>query len=155
MTRAIIPVASMLAIQIVVSICVLSLGVMMPAVAADLGIDPKLIGVLTALTYLVAAVGALLAAGPIVRLGAVRICQAANVESVLVSEEEIADGMRFLYGRAKLACEPAAAVGVAALLAGKVAVQPTDTVAVVVSGGNVAAEIASAILGSHEGRNPS
>jgi len=85
----------------------------------------------------------------------VRICQAANVESVLVSEEEIADGMRFLYGRAKLACEPAAAVGVAALLAGKVAVQPTDTVAVVVSGGNVAAEIASAILGSHEGRNPS
>ena len=56
--------------------------------------------------------------------------------------------MRFLYGRAKLACEPAAAVGVAALLAGKVAVEPTDTVAVVVSGGNVAAEIASAILGS-------
>jgi threonine dehydratase len=85
----------------------------------------------------------------------VRICQAANVESVLVSEEEIADGMRFLYGRAKLACEPAAAVGVAALLGGKVAVEPTDTVAVVVSGGNVAADIASAILGSHEGRNPS
>ena len=50
---------------------------MMPAVAADLGIDPKLIGVFTALTYVVAAVGALIAAGPIVRLGAVRICQAA------------------------------------------------------------------------------
>ena len=63
--------------------------------------------------------------------------------------------MRFLYGRAKLACEPAAAVGVAALLAGKVAVDPTETVALVVSGGNVAAEIASAILGSNEGRNPS
>ena len=45
--------------------------------------------------------------------------------------------MRFLYGRAKLACEPAAAVGVAALLAGKFAVEPHDTVAVVVSGGNV------------------
>ena len=29
-------------------------------------------------------------------------------EIVLVSEEEIAEGMRFLYGRAKLACEPAA-----------------------------------------------
>ena len=77
----------------------------------------------------------------------VRICEACGVESVLVTEDEIADGMRFLYGRAKLACEPAAAVGVAALLAGKVAVDPTDTVAVVVSGGNVAAEIASAILG--------
>ena len=85
----------------------------------------------------------------------VRICEARGVESVLVTEDEIADGMRFLYGRAKLACEPAAAVGVAALLAGKVAVEPTDTVVVVVSGGNVAAEIASAILGSNEGRNPS
>ena len=77
MNRAIVPVASMLAIQIVVSICVLSLGVMMPALAADLGIDPKLVGVFTALTYVVAALTALLAAGPIVRLGAVRICQAA------------------------------------------------------------------------------
>ena len=47
------------------------------------------------------------------------------------------------------------AVGVAALLAGKVPVQPADTVTVVVSGGNVATEIASAILGSNEGRNPS
>ena len=50
------------------------------------------------------------------------ICEARGVESVLVTEDEIADGMRFLYGRAKLACEPAAAVGVAALLAGKVRV---------------------------------
>jgi threonine dehydratase len=79
---------------------------------------------------------------------AIRICGQHDVECVLVTEDEIAEGMRFLYGRAKLACEPAAAVGVAALLAGKVAVQPHETVAVVVSGGNVAAEIASAILGS-------
>jgi threonine dehydratase len=77
----------------------------------------------------------------------IRICREHGVETVLVSEDEIIEGMRFLYGRAKLACEPAAAVGVAALLAGKVAVEPHDTVAVVVSGGNVAAEIASAILG--------
>ena len=47
-----------------------------------------------------------------------------GVESVLVTEEEIADGMRFLYGRAKLACEPAGAAASAALLAGKVAVEP-------------------------------
>ena len=79
---------------------------------------------------------------------ALRICSAPNVECVLVTEDQIAAGMRFLYGRAKLACEPAAAVGVAALLAGKVAVEPHETVAVVVSGGNVAAEIASAILSS-------
>jgi threonine dehydratase len=86
---------------------------------------------------------------------AIRICSALGVESVLVSEEELADAMRFLYGRAKLACEPAAAAGVAALLAGKVAVEPGDTVVAVVSGGNVAAEIASAILSSDEGRHPS
>ena len=74
------------------------------------------------------------------------ICRGRGVEPVLVTEDEIADGMRFLYGRAKLACEPAAAVGVAALLAGKIAVEPQDTVVVVVSGGNVSPEITSAIL---------
>ncbi len=86
---------------------------------------------------------------------AIRICQALGVESVLISEEELADGMRFLYRRAKLACEPAAAAGVAALLAGKVTVDPGDTVVAVVSGGNVVAEMASAILSSDEGRHPS
>ena len=75
----------------------------------------------------------------------VAICRALGVESVLVSEDEIADGMRFIYTRAKLACEPAAAVGVAALRAGKVAVGG-ETVAVVVSGGNVAPQTAAAIL---------
>ena len=50
---------------------------MMPVVARDLAIDAKLIGIFTALTYGVAASVALAAAGPIVRLGAVRVCQAA------------------------------------------------------------------------------
>ncbi len=65
----------MLAIQAMVSLCVLALSVMMPAVARDLAIDPKLVGIFTALTYAVAAALALFAAGPIVRLGAVRVCQ--------------------------------------------------------------------------------
>lgn len=77
MRRAIVPVASMLAIQVMISLSVLSLGVMMPAVAKDLAIDAKLIGVFTAVTYAVATVASLAAAGPIVRLGAVRVCQAA------------------------------------------------------------------------------
>src|SRR6187549_1241830 len=77
MKRAFVPVASMLAIQVMISMCVLSLGVMMPAVAQDLAIDAKLIGVFTAIIYGVATVAALAAAGPIVRLGAVRVCQAA------------------------------------------------------------------------------
>ena len=65
------------------------------------------------------------------------------VESVLVTEEEIEAGFRFLYTRAKLACEPAAAVGVGAFLAGKI---DAHEVVFVISGGNVAAETASAIL---------
>ena len=74
---------------------------------------------------------------------ALRVLQERGVESVLVSEEEIEEAFRFLYERAKLACEPAGAVGVAAILAGKVGVHAT---AAVVSGGNVARETASAIL---------
>ncbi len=66
-------------------------------------------------------------------------------EIVLVSEEEIAAGFRFLYERAKLACEPAGAAAVAAVLAGKV--EGGRTVCVV-SGGNVAAATAAAILAS-------
>ncbi len=67
-----------------------------------------------------------------------------RVESVLVSEEEIAEGMRFLYARAKLACEPAGAAALGAVLAGKVEAGPG--VAVIVSGGNVEAHMAAAIL---------
>jgi threonine dehydratase len=64
---------------------------------------------------------------------------------VLVSEEEIAHGFRFLYERAKLACEPAGAAAVAAVLAGKVGGGRTVCV---VSGGNVALATAAAILAS-------
>ncbi|MGH3071567.1 MAG: threonine ammonia-lyase [Gaiellaceae bacterium] len=71
------------------------------------------------------------------------VLRANDVESVLVSEEEIESAFRFLYTRAKLACEPAAAVGVAAILTGKVGGGP---IAAVVSGGNVGPETASAIL---------
>ena len=95
MKRAFVPVASMLAIQVMISLSVLSLGVMMPAVAKDLAIDPKLVGVFTAIIYGVATVAALAAAGPIVRLGAVRICQAAllmgaiNVDGIMVDVASI------------------------------------------------------------------
>ena len=82
---------------------------------------------------------------PFAGANAVAICTG-RVESVLVSEAEIEAGFRFLYGRAKLACEAAGAAGVAALLAGKVPLDGAKGVAVVVSGGNVAAETAVAIL---------
>jgi threonine dehydratase len=77
----------------------------------------------------------------------VQIASDRGTEIVLVDEGEIEAGMRFVYERAKLACEPAGAAGVAALLAGKVALQEGETVVAVVSGGNVSGETAAAILG--------
>jgi threonine dehydratase len=76
------------------------------------------------------------------------ICRTRRVETVLVAEDELGAGMRFIYTRAKLACEPAGAAGIAALLAGKVALAESEKAAVVVSGGNVALETASGILAS-------
>ncbi len=78
--------------------------------------------------------------------GTLAVCRQRVDEVVLVSEAEIEDGFRFLYGRAKLACEPAGAAGVAALLAGKVPLNDAKGVSLVVSGGNVAGETAAAIL---------
>jgi threonine dehydratase len=75
-----------------------------------------------------------------------RICTELGVESVLVTEDEIRAGFRFLYERAKLAAEPGAAVGVGALLAGKIGEISGKTVAVVVSGGNISGQTASDIL---------
>ena len=73
----------------------------------------------------------------------IEICRG-KVETVRVTEEEIADGMRFLYARAKLAAEPAGAAAAGAVLAGKVESGPG--VVVIVSGGNVEPKQAAAIL---------
>ena len=77
----------------------------------------------------------------------IQVVREHGVQIVLVGEEEIEDGMRFLYERAKLACEPAGAAAAAALLAGKLPVEDEETVVLVVSGGNVSGETAAAILG--------
>jgi threonine dehydratase len=74
------------------------------------------------------------------------ICRERVDGVVLVTEAEIEEGMRFLYARAKLACEPAGAATTGALLAGEIPLAPGETVVAVVSGGNVAAETAAAIL---------
>lgn len=76
---ALVLIGAMLGAQMLVSLAVLSLGVLMPAVARDLAIDPKLVGAFTAVIYSVASVIALLSAGPISRLGAVRVCQLAMI----------------------------------------------------------------------------
>jgi len=63
--------------------------------------------------------------------------RALAADVVTVTDAEIARAMTFLLSRAKLLAEPAGAAAVAALLAGKVPVQPSDKVVAVVSGGNV------------------
>lgn len=56
--------------------------------------------------------------------------------AVTVSDAEVAEAMRFAFGRLKLVVEPGGAVSLAALLSGKVEARGRTT-AVVLSGGNV------------------
>jgi threonine dehydratase len=88
--------------------------------------------------------------GPYAGANCVRVCTELGVESVLVTEEALREAFRFMYGRMKLACEAAGAATAAALLSGVVVPEPGQTVAAVVSGGNVAPETAAAILNSDE-----
>jgi threonine dehydratase len=76
-------------------------------------------------------------------IGALPLQICAQLERVLVTEQEIEDAFRFLYERTKLACEPAGATAAAAWLSGKIR---AERPVVVVSGGNVATETAGAIL---------
>ena len=76
-------------------------------------------------------------AGPIAGTRGFDICQRLVEDVVLVSDEQIVEGMRFLAERAKLVAEPAGAAATGALLAGKIRVRPGERVVSIVSGGNV------------------
>ena len=80
---------------------------------------------------------------PFAGANALATLEAHAAESLLVPEDAIEDAFRWLYARAKLAVEPAAAVALAPLLTGQI--EPGN-VGVVISGGNVAAQTAAAIL---------
>lgn len=71
-------------------------------------------------------------------------------EYVLVSEDEIRDAMAFAATEHKLVVEGGGAVGIAALLAGKCSVQG-ENVAVVVSGGNIEAQVLARIIAERNG----
>jgi threonine dehydratase len=75
--------------------------------------------------------------------GALPLAIARDLERVLVTEAELEHAFRFLYARAKLACEPAGAAATAAWLAGKIEARNP---VLLVSGGNVAGQTAAAIL---------
>jgi len=88
--------------------------------------------------------------GPYAGANCVQVCTELGVESVLVSEQALEEAFRFMYTRMKLACEVGGAATAAALLSGAVEVERGQTVAAVVSGGNVAPQTAAAILASDE-----
>jgi threonine dehydratase len=88
--------------------------------------------------------------GPYAGANCIRVCTELGVESVLVSEDALKEAFRFMYARMKLACELAGAATAAALLSGVVEPERGQRVAAVVSGGNVGAKTAAAILASDE-----
>jgi threonine dehydratase len=67
-------------------------------------------------------------------------------EIVTVSDAEILDAMAFLFDRMKMVTEPSGAIGVAALLAGRISA-PGTRVGVIVSGGNVGVARFAELLG--------
>ena len=69
-----------------------------------------------------------------------------NAKALSVSDAEVADAIRFAWKQHGLVVEPGAAVGLAALIAGKVA--PIDDTVVVLSGGNVDPALHARIIGA-------
>ncbi len=70
--------------------------------------------------------------------------------TVAVAEDRIAEAMVVLMERAKLVVEGAGAIGVAALLDGRVPRAPSGTTVAILSGGNVDAGLLAAVARRHE-----
>ena len=71
----------------------------------------------------------------------------ANVSGVaVVGDAEVAAAVRYAFATLKLVVEPGGAVGLAALLAGRLADLPSGAVALVLSGGNVDPELFGRII---------
>lgn len=64
-----------------------------------------------------------------------RILSDRHAQAASVTDAEVADAIRFAWARHDLIVEPGAAVGLAALLSGKI--PPTEDTVVILSGGNV------------------
>jgi threonine dehydratase len=69
---------------------------------------------------------------------------------VVVGEDDVAEAMVFMLERAKLVVEGAGAVGVAALLSGRVMAATAGSTVVVLSGGNVGAGLLAEVTRRHE-----
>jgi threonine dehydratase len=71
-------------------------------------------------------------------------------EIVHVGEDDVAEAMVFMLERAKLVVEGAGAVGVAALLSGRLRLSGAGTTVVILSGGNVDAGLLADVARRHE-----
>ena len=69
---------------------------------------------------------------------------------IAVPDDDVADAMVFLLERAKLVVEGAGAVGVAALLSGRISLSGSGSTVVVLSGGNVDAGLLAQVARRHE-----
>jgi len=69
-----------------------------------------------------------------------------NSNALSVSDAEVADAVRFAWEKHELVVEPGAAVGLAALLAGKL--EPLEDTVVMLSGGNVDPALHAEIIGA-------
>ncbi|HEV8229297.1 MAG TPA: threonine/serine dehydratase [Candidatus Limnocylindria bacterium] len=76
-------------------------------------------------------------AAPIAGTRNLAIIRRLVADVVLVSDDVILEGVRFLSARARLVAEPAGGAAVGALLAGRIPVKSGENVVAIVSGGNV------------------
>src|SRR3982075_3725317 len=76
-------------------------------------------------------------AAPIAGVRNLEIIRRHVADVVLISDEAILEGVRFLAARARLVAEPAGGAAVGALLSGAVKPRPGENVVAIVSGGNV------------------
>lgn len=74
------------------------------------------------------------------------VLQKTVADIALVSDAEVAEAMRYAFATLKLVVEPGGSVGLAALLAGKVKLDGGKTAGLVLSGGNVDAELFSRVI---------
>jgi threonine dehydratase len=61
------------------------------------------------------------------------------IESVLVTDDAIAEAQRALWATLRIAAEPGGATSLAAVLSGRFTPPPGSRIAIVVSGGNTSA----------------
>lgn len=74
------------------------------------------------------------------------ILQANLAGAVAVSDDEVAGAMRYAFETLKLVVEPGGSVGLAALLTGKVRLESGQTAGLILSGGNVDADLFARVI---------